>query len=137
MSDSYFGSHNIPLFERQMDRLIGLFNEVELGFNINEIQSRRVAAAQELPEVHADMISAELTGSRFECPIYTEEDTPLLLLGPGEPILLDVDKKIVEEVLNCPLKLLTYPALVHAVKARLQHSVGLHYVLKALEKTPD
>ena len=55
------------------------------------------------------------------------------MIGPGKPLLAGLDKKMVEDIINCPLKIVySYPNIIHDLKERIHHSVGLHYVIKSI-----
>ena len=52
----------------------------------------------------------------IECPILYDEDVPQVLVDECEPVLLGVDKGIVDDVVACPLRILNYPDLKEKLK---------------------
>ena len=53
-----------------------------------------------------------------------DEDVPQILVDQGEPILLGFDKKIVDDIAVCPLRILNYPEVKAKFKARISHFIG-------------
>lgn len=88
------------------------------------IQSDRVRRAGLVSSAPTPTPSAST--SHFECPITLDsEHDVVLLVTSGEPILADVDKRIVDDILDCPLNLLKYSELVTKTISRLDHPVSL------------
>lgn len=66
-------------------------------------------------------------GGGFVCPITFDATRDVMLLViAGEPVLGGgLDASVVNDILDCPLNLLRYPAVVDALVARLDHPVSL------------
>ena len=66
--------------------------------------------------------------SGFECPVTMDSANDiviLLTLDDSPPILENVDKKIVNNLIDCPLNLFNYPDLVEDLKRRIDHPISL------------
>jgi len=55
------------------------------------------------------------------------------LIDECEPFLLDVDKKIVDDIAACPLRILNYPELKLKFKKSLSNFTGVKYADKFLK----
>lgn len=53
-----------------------------------------------------------------------DEDVPQILVDEGEPVLLGFDKKIVDDIAVCPLRILNYPEVRAKFKSRLSNYIG-------------
>jgi hypothetical protein len=54
-----------------------------------------------------------------------DEDVPQILIDQCEPVLLGFDKKIVDDITACPLRILNYPEVRTKFKARLSTFTGV------------
>jgi hypothetical protein len=64
-----------------------------------------------------------------------DEDVPQILVDECEPVLLGLEKKVVDDIEACPLRLLGYPEVKAKVKERLNKFVGVKYS-DVLHKNP-
>ncbi len=60
-------------------------------------------------EIDKDVDVDALSKNLIECPILYEDDVPQILIDECEPLLKDVEKSIVDDVVACPLRILNYP----------------------------
>lgn len=51
----------------------------------------------------------DLSKNPIECPIIMDEDVPQIMIDECEPILVGVEKGVVDDIAACPLRLLNYP----------------------------
>eukprot|EP00475_Leptophrys_vorax_P032537 TRINITY_DN5031_c0_g1_i1.p1 TRINITY_DN5031_c0_g1~~TRINITY_DN5031_c0_g1_i1.p1 ORF type:complete len:841 (-),score=220.30 TRINITY_DN5031_c0_g1_i1:2410-4932(-) len=64
--------------------------------------------------------------AQFVCPIsYDEEHDVVLLIADGKPILPELEKFELDDLLNCPLNAFKYPHVIDALLQRLDHPIGL------------
>lgn len=59
-----------------------------------------------------------------------DEDVPQILIDECEPLLVGVDKAIVDDITACPLRLLNYPDIKKKLKSRLSNFMGVKYADK-------
>jgi hypothetical protein len=130
-----------PTWSARISRLISMtegalrstFDLSGISAAIRGDRARRAAAAAPAAAVDAPLTDGNTT-TPFECPITCEtESDVVLLIAAGDPILTDVDKDIANNLYDCPLNLLNYPALVTALKERLDHPISL----RALKHSHD
>lgn len=62
-----------------------------------------------------------------------DEDVPQILVDEGEPIFLNIEKSIVDNIVACPLRLLNYPKVKSKLKARLSNFMGVKYTDKLMK----
>lgn len=109
--------------------LRGVFsmNAITAGIQSDRIRRAAAAAPASTPSTTSGPESeSEMSTSRFECPItLNSERDVVLLVKAGEPILAGLEKRILDDILDCPLNLLKYSEVVANVIARLDHSVSL------------
>lgn len=67
----------------------------------------------------------DLSKNPIECPILNDDDVPQILIDECEPILLGVEKNIVDDIAACPLRLLNYPDLKAKLKSKLSNYIGV------------
>lgn len=77
----------------------------------------------------------DLSKNPIECPILNEEDVPQILIDECEPLLLGVEKNIVDDIVACPLRILNYPNLKAKLKSRLSNYVGVMGIKAKFDKT--
>jgi hypothetical protein len=63
-----------------------------------------------------------------------EDDVPQILIDECEPLLLGVEKNIVDDIAACPLRLLNYPDLKAKLKSRLSNFIGVMGIEAKLDK---
>jgi hypothetical protein len=59
------------------------------------------------------------------------------MIKQGAPLLLEFDKGVVEDILNCPLRVLNHKPVLEALKGRIMQSVGLKYFSEASKARKD
>jgi len=64
-----------------------------------------------------------------------DEDVPQILIDECEPLFLNVEKGIIDDISACPLRLLNYPDIKAKFKARISNFTGVKYADK-LKKNP-
>jgi hypothetical protein len=96
-------------------------------YDLNQIKSNKMATAQTAVEgeVAKEVDIEDLSKNPIECPILFDEDVPQILIDECDPILLGVEKNIVDDIVACPLRLLNYPNLKNKLKSRLSNFVGV------------
>jgi hypothetical protein len=107
--------------------LRGVFSMNAITSGIQSDRIRRAAAApvSAIPN-HSSTTSSATAEEPFVCPITLDVEHDLVLLvKKGEPILAGVEKRIVDDLLDCPLNLLKYSELIDQVIARLDMTVSL------------
>lgn len=62
-----------------------------------------------------------------------DEDVPQILIDEGEPILLGLEKFVVDDIAACPLRILNYPEVKAKLKSRLSNFMGVKYGDKLLK----
>jgi len=129
MTKAYFNSDaNIGEVNRKFDQLISLCGDLRRTFSTNVIASNQASRADNVEdkELVVDASSKETT--EFVCPVLLDNDWPGILIDETKPILFDVEKDLVEFILECPLRLLKVPALVDKCKKVINQMIGLqHY----------
>jgi hypothetical protein len=103
------------------------FDMSQIAGAIRSDRARRAAPVAAAPAAAVPLVDLSAsTQPPFECPItLADEADVVLLVSAGPPLLADVDKDIVNALVDCPLNLFNYPKLVEAFKERLDHSVSL------------
>lgn len=112
--------------EQKIAYLISLCGDLSNSFDINQIQTNKLKFAVEVKqgELINNVEIAKLTTNIIECPIIMDEDVPQILVDAGEPVLLGFDKKIVDDIAACPLRILNYPEVKAKLKSRISHFIG-------------
>lgn len=76
-------------------------------------------------EIDKDVDTIDLSKNLIECPILNEEDVPQILIDECSPLLMGIEKSIVDDIAVCPLRILNYPELKSKLKSRLSNYVGV------------
>lgn len=63
-----------------------------------------------------------------------EDDVPQILIDECEPLLLGVQKNIVDDIAACPLRILNYPEIKAKFKSRLSNFIGVMGIEAKLDK---
>ncbi|KAL7713086.1 VWFA domain-containing protein [Entamoeba marina] len=138
MTDKYYeelksSCNGERAFERKLQHLIDLCgNTIENNFDMRRIRGSREKRAKNVDKATMEGIDENVVDSALaegvkllmECPISGEEDVGVLLLT-GENVLDGVPKNVVNDVINCPLRLVNYPELVKKVKSSIGGIVGM------------
>lgn len=112
--------------EKKIGYLVTLCGDLRDSFNVGEIQSNRIKIAPLVAESELDtkVPIEKLTSNIIECPIIMDDDVPQILIDEGEPVLMDFDKSIVDDIAACPLRILNHPDVRAKLKARISHYIG-------------
>ncbi len=127
--DEYYGEERG--WSARITRLVSMCEGALRGaFDLSGIQAAvrgdRVRRAETVAEADLPAAASETGSDSFVCPITldTESDV-ILLVASGEPILSGLDVGTVNDILDCPLNLFRYSAVVDALVGRLDHPVSL------------
>ena len=85
----------------------------------------KTAKTAEKGEINPTIQVNDLTENLIECPILMDQDVPQILIDQCYPILLRVEKSIVDDIAACPLRLLNYPEITAELKSKLSNYVGV------------
>ena len=135
MTRKYFSDDTTTDLEKKISGLINLCGDLTGMYSIGQIKSNKMATAQTAKEAKLDIEVEvkDLSKNPIECPIILDEDVPQILIDECEPFLLDVDKKIVDDIAACPLRILNYPDIKEKFKKRLSTFTGVKYADKMLK----
>lgn len=127
MCTAYFSDSTSSDLEKKVSHLINLCGDLRGKYNINQIKSNKMAIAKDVREAQIDkeVEVTDLSKNLIECPILNEEDVPQILIDECEPLLLGVEKNIVDDIAACPLRILNYPEIRQKLKSRLSNYVGV------------
>lgn len=134
MKDDNIETRLEKIIDEEIMSLVNLCNGVA-NYQFSALQSRRVQRAQDVRRVSAnnldkpDLDILSVDGVNYECPIMMDADVPCLLISHDEPVLAEVDKTVMDQVMNNPLLFLRYPHLVNKLISRFDHIVGLNTVV--------
>lgn len=137
ITDDYFGESITNILDKKINYLISLCGNLQGKYNIDEIKSNRIKLAENVKEVETinEIEVNDLTSNPIECPVLYDTDIPQILINDGEPVLLGLDKKIVEDIGNCPLRILNYKEVLDKLKTRISNYIGVKYT-EYLKKNP-
>lgn len=123
-----------------IDKFNQLLNITQGGLrNVFSHQLRRADYTQNItPQVTiSDEIEVE---SDYTCPISFENESDIaIMIRDGVPILDNVDPKVMENLIKCPLSVLNYPDICKDIIKRFDNSVGVPSWLmmnKEYQKSP-
>ena len=118
--------------ENKIAHLISLCGDLRGKYDINQIKSNKMSHASEAEQGKLDqeVELAELSQNPIECPIILDEDVPQILIDECEPLLVGVEKAIVDDITACPLRLLNYPEIKAKLKSRLSNYMGVKFADK-------
>lgn len=102
-------------------------------FSFDVLASNRLARASTIKSTPTEELPPTENHTDYECPISFETDTPLCLIKSGAPILKDLEKGYLDNIMTNPLIVLNDPTLIAKLKDRIDHLVGLE-VAKELFK---
>lgn len=100
--------------------------EGNTGYSFNLLQPSRVIRSGNMQNTSiADApINVDYLGD-FECPVSLDADHPVIMVCDGDPIFANVDKNLLEEIINNPLTLLSNEDLCKKIINRIDHPIGL------------
>lgn len=121
--------------EKKISHLISLCGDLRGKYDIGQIKSNKMAHAEDAKEGQIDqgIDIHDISKNLIECPIIMDEDVPQILVDECEPILVGVEKSIVDDISACPLRILNYPEVKAKLKARLSNFIGVKYGDKFLK----
>jgi hypothetical protein len=121
--------------EKKINHLISLCGDLRGKYDINQIKSNKMATADDAKEGKVDnaVEAHDISKNLIECPIIMDEDVPQILVDECEPILVGVEKSIVDDITSCPLRILNYPQIKAKLKSRLSNFMGVKYGDKFLK----
>ncbi len=129
MTEEYFSSNIGMEVEKKINYLISLCGDMRGQYSIESIRSNRMQRADNAKvetSTEVDIETNELTSKPIECPILMDSDVPqIMIVDRGEPILANLDKNIVDDIANCPLRILNYPEVVEKVKRSISQWTGI------------
>lgn len=87
-----------------------------------------MASAENVKEETSAQVAIEvndLISKPVECPIIMDTDVPqIMVVDIGEPVLANVEKHIVDDIISCPLRILNYPDIVAKLKPAISQWTG-------------
>lgn len=127
--------------DREIDsatnRLIAACNKVT-GYSFSLLQPRALERAEPLEQVDAVNVADSADVDDFEgfvCPITYESDHPCILIKEGPGILMDLNKKELDMLIENPLYLVSLPEVMNRLKARLGSVLGIQTSNTLLESS--
>ena len=135
MSLKYFSEDMTTDLEKKISGLINLCGDLTGMYSIGQIKSNKMATAQSAKEgkLDVEVEMKDLSKNPIECPIILDEDVPQILIDECEPFLLGVDKKIVDDIAACPLRILNYKDIKEKFKKCLSTFTGVKYADKMMK----
>ena len=136
VSFEYFSDDMTTDLEKRISHLINLCGDLREKYNINQIKSNKMATAVDAKEgkIDKEVEVQDLSKNTIECPILNDEDVPQILIDECEPLLLGVEKNVVDDIAACPLRLLNYPELKAKLKSRLSNYIGVMGIKAQFDK---
>lgn len=106
---------------------------------IGRIQRATNISSMEIDEVD-DIIEEENNilnpFNQFECPISFSPDELVIMINDTSKIYENLDKNIINDIINCPLKLFKYKDLVENFISIIDHGIGLNSI-KEIKKNDE
>jgi hypothetical protein len=133
---AYFSNSTSMDLEKKISHLINLCGDLRGKYNINQIKSNKMAIAKDAvkAEIDKEVEVTDLSKNPIECPILNEEDVPQILIDECEPLLLGLEKHVVDDIAACPLRILNYPEIKAKLKSRLSNYVGVMGIKAQFDK---
>ncbi len=129
ITEEYFSSDIGMDIEKRIGYLISLCGDLRGQYSVESIRSNRMMRADTAKvetDSNVEVETNELISNPVECPILMDLDVPqIMILDKGEPVLANLDKNIVDDIANCPLRILNYPEVVEKLKKSISHWVGI------------
>jgi hypothetical protein len=128
MTTRYFSSDIGMDIEKKIGYLVSLCGDLRGQYSIDSIRSNRMMRAD---TVQIETVSTvdidinDLITKPIECPIIMDLDVPqIMILDLDEPVLANFDKHIVDDIANCPLRILNYPEVVSKLARSISQWTG-------------
>lgn len=149
MANEYFNNIGMDV-EKKLGYLISLCGNLTNLYSINDIRTNRMNRVNDVePETNTkvDIEINDLTSLPIECPILMDYDVPqIMIVDPGNtspyesdsdsdegyesysrsyiPVLANLDKKIVEDIADCPLRIINHLDIVEKLKPMIKQYIG-------------
>ncbi|KAK2950263.1 hypothetical protein BLNAU_14847 [Blattamonas nauphoetae] len=130
-------------FESLTDALIRLSDgALRYTFTPDMISAARATRARTMEVASAteavDLQDPLLTTSTFQCPITIEDETDpcIMIAKPARPLLIGVEKRQVEQLLDCPLNALYQSPFEAKLIEHIDHPLSLKMVREAEQSSP-
>jgi len=129
MTKKYFYSNIGMEIDKKINYLISLCGNLENQYSIDLIKSNKIIYAQNAKELKScDLIDdvKSLTINPIECPIMMDMDVAqIMILDNNEPILANLEKNIVDDIISCPLRILNYSDVLNKLKKSISNWSGI------------
>jgi len=129
ITDKYFESTDGMTLDKKCNYLISLCEDMRGLYTIDAIRSRKMIRSDFAKVVNEPVIPEnpqDFTSKPSECPIMLDNDVMQILINDiGEPILANIDKKIVDDITSCPLRILNYPLVVDKLRKAIGQYNGI------------
>ncbi len=129
MNFEYFESDIGMEIEKKVGYLINLCGDLRGQYSINQIRSNRMPTAENVKKETSTEVEVEindLISKPVECPIMMDTDVPqIMIVNTGEPVLANLEKHIVDDIISCPLRILNYPVVVAKLKPSISQWTGI------------
>lgn len=129
MNTEYFGSDIGMEIEKKVGYLINLCGDLRGQYSINQIRTNRMQTADNVKKETSTEVEIEindLISKPVECPIMMDSDVPqIMVVNLGEPVLANVEKHIVDDIISCPLRILNYPDIIAKLKPAISQWTGI------------
>lgn len=136
--------------EKQLGYLISLCGNLTNLYSVNDIRTNRLGRVNDVdPETNTtvDIELNDLTSLPIECPILMDYDVPqIMIVDPYNtsayesdsesdegydsysksyiPLLANLDKKVVEDIADCPLRIVNHLDVVEKLKPMIKQYIG-------------
>lgn len=110
-----------------LSKMIGACDKlVGFSFSLLNTDNGTLRRATELQEIDPNDVT--ITEETFEsvCPISYDLEQPCLLIKKGEPVLMDLEKKEFDAILENPFLLLNNADIISKIKNRLGSVIGIN-----------
>jgi hypothetical protein len=136
---AYFKPELIELdLESKVSRLVSAAQgSLRSVFDAQGVRTIKVERAYDAFQEKVEEVTPTDTKGTFPCPLTLEDEADVVLMiasGDGG-ILCDVDVKIADSCIQCPLNALGYPAVRDAILHRIDNAVSLKSVQESLRHT--
>jgi hypothetical protein len=102
-NDAYLMDSMTNDVEKRINHLITLCGDLRGKYNIHQIKSNKMDRAQmaDPSELNLSLKPFDISTSPIQCPIIMDEDVPQILVDECEPILLGLEKMVVDDITAC------------------------------------
>lgn len=137
MMFEYYDKNNINGFSSKFDKLISIVSgNTDFSVNqFNRIVNNMFNTCSKVEEENTEGLLDIVSNSTMECPIMLDDDVPVIPILSGDPILYDLDKKVIDGIIKNPLSMLGNKDIVERIKARISQPIGLFAYCKIATST--